>query len=143
MVVIVYLMGGPNGRTRSDCTHRNRFGGMDDVSAVETSAPEQWFAVPAESVVGGLQSDADRGLSAAEAAARLARYGPNELTSEPPPAIWKIALEQLRVPMNRMLSAVVVVSFAIGEVSTGIIVALLVVLNLVLATRQEVKARES
>ena len=45
--------------------------------------------------------------------------------------------------MNIMLVAVTVVSFAIGEVSTGILVALLIVLNLVLGSRQELKARAS
>jgi Ca2+-transporting ATPase len=113
------------------------------VSTVDASTTSSWYALTADAAVAALRTDAERGLTATEVAARLAQYGPNELTSEPPPAVWKIALEQLRVPMNLMLLAVVVVSFAIGEVSTAIIVALLVVLNLVLATRQEVKARES
>ena len=42
-----------------------------------------------------------------------------------------------------MLVAVVVVSVAIGQVSTGLIVALLIVLNVVLGSRQELKARAS
>ena len=42
-----------------------------------------------------------------------------------------------------MLVAVVVVSLLIGEVSTGIIVALLILLNLTLGTRQELTARAS
>jgi P-type Ca2+ transporter type 2C len=45
--------------------------------------------------------------------------------------------------MNIMLIAVVAVSFAIGQVSTGAIVGLLIVLNVVLGTRQELKARAS
>jgi Ca2+-transporting ATPase len=54
-----------------------------------------------------------------------------------------VALQQLRDPMNIMLVAVTVVSFLIGEVSTGVIVALLIVLNVVLGARQELKARAS
>src|SRR5205085_2904202 len=42
-----------------------------------------------------------------------------------------------------MLIAVTAVSFVIGEVSTGILVALLILLNVVLGTRQELKARAS
>jgi Ca2+-transporting ATPase len=45
--------------------------------------------------------------------------------------------------MNIMLVAVAVVSLLIGEASTAILVALLVVLNVVLGTRQELKARAS
>ncbi len=45
--------------------------------------------------------------------------------------------------MNIMLVAVVVVSLLIGELSTGVIVALLILLNLALGTRQELAARAS
>jgi Ca2+-transporting ATPase len=65
------------------------------------------------------------------------------LVSERPPSTWKIILGQLTVPMNIMLIAVVAVSFVIGEVSTAVIVGLLILLNLVLATRQELTARAS
>lgn len=41
--------------------------------------------------------------------------------------------------MNLMLVAVAAVSIAIGEVPTAIVVAVLVVLNIVLGTRQELK----
>ncbi len=57
--------------------------------------------------------------------------------------MWAVALQQLRDPMNLMLVAVTVVSFLIGEVSTGIVVGLLIVLNVVLGSRQELKARAS
>ena len=45
--------------------------------------------------------------------------------------------------MNIMLVAVTVVSFVIGEVSTAVIVALLILLNVVLGSRQELNARAS
>ena len=47
-----------------------------------------------------------------------------------------VAAQQLRDPMNIMLVAVVVVSLVIGEVSTGVLVALLILLNVVLGTRR-------
>ena len=94
-------------------------------------------------VVAALESNADSGLTGAEAAARLSKYGPNEISKEKPPSMWAIAAQQLRDPMNIMLIAVVAVSFVIGEVSTGVIVGLLILLNVVLGTRQELKARAS
>ena len=45
--------------------------------------------------------------------------------------------------MNIMLVVVVAVSLLIGELSTGVIVGLLIVLNLTLGTRQELTARAS
>ena len=83
------------------------------------------------------------GLTSAEASSRLARYGPNQITGEKPPSILVVALTQLRDPMNIMLVAVTAVSFAIGQVSTGVIVGLLILLNVVLGSRQELKARAS
>ncbi|HVM57932.1 MAG TPA: HAD-IC family P-type ATPase, partial [Gaiellaceae bacterium] len=101
------------------------------------------YAREASDIVAELESDASAGLTAGEAASRLTRYGPNEISKEKPPSVWAIGAAQLRDPMNIMLIGVVAVSFAIGEVSTAIIVALLILLNVVLGTRQELKARES
>src|SRR6478672_6121123 len=101
------------------------------------------FAQDASEVVAALVTDANDGLSATEAASRLSQYGPNEITSEKAPSVWAVALGQFRNPMNIMLVAVTVVSLAIGEISTGIIVALLILLNIVLGSRQELKARAS
>jgi Ca2+-transporting ATPase len=101
------------------------------------------FARDASDVVAGLGSNVDSGLTAAEAADRLSRYGPNQVTSEKPPSVWSVALGQLRDPMNIMLIFVTVASLVIGEVSTALIVALLIALNVVLGSRQELKARAS
>jgi Ca2+-transporting ATPase len=97
----------------------------------------------ATDVVTELRSDTGNGLARSEAATRLSTNGPNAIAAEKPPSVWAIALTQLRDPMNLMLVAVTIVSFAIGEVSTGLIVALLILLNIVLGSRQELKARAS
>ena len=96
-----------------------------------------------EAVAAQLGTDSVSGLSAAEAELRLTRFGPNEISKEKPPSAVRVALLQLRDPMNIMLIAVTVVSLLIDEVSTAVIVALLIALNVVLGTRQELKARAS
>ena len=101
------------------------------------------YARPVVEVVAAAGSDVDRGLTVAEANRRLATEGPNAITAEKQPSTAAVALAQLRNSMNIMLIAVTIVSFAIGEVSTGIIVALLILLNVVLGARQELKARAS
>ena len=112
-------------------------------SAGAAAEPERWFEQDAAAVVSALHPDGERGLSQAEAGERLAHHGPNEITGEEPPSVWAVALAQLREPMNIMLVAVTVVSFVIGEVPTGVIVGLLILLNVVLGSRQELKARAS
>ncbi len=104
---------------------------------------ERWFAREADDVAAALESDAERGLSSQKAATRLSSVGPNRIAEERPPSVTSIALAQLREPMNIMLIAVTAVSFVIGEISTGIIVALLILFNVVLGARQELKAKAS
>jgi Ca2+-transporting ATPase len=116
---------------------------MERMTTLAAAPPVPPYARDAADVVASLESDADSGLTSAEAAARLSSQGPNEIESEPPPSIVQIALQQLRDPMNLMLVAVTIASLVIGEVSTAVLVGLLIVLNLVLGTRQELKARES
>ena len=88
-------------------------------------------------------ADLARGLTHREAARRLQENGPNKLTSEKPPSTWSVALAQLRDPMNLMLIAVAVASLLIAQVSTAVLVAALVLLNVLLGARQELKARAS
>src|SRR5262245_4119033 len=51
---------------------------------------------PVEIGLSALQSDPQRGLDPADARSRLLRYGPNELTAEPPVPGWKRFLRQFQ-----------------------------------------------
>ena len=116
-------MSGPPGSELAPAEEAHR-GGPDEVAAALGVEPSE-------------------GLDDAEVAARLGRYGPNELPSEPPPSLWSVAIGQLANPMNIMLLIVAVASLAIGQVATGIVVAALVTFNVVMGTNQEMKARAS
>lgn len=114
---------------------------IDQTTVAAAAAPPH--ALDGATVAAGLGTDPEAGLGSAEVATRLGQYGPNAIAAEKPPSVWEIALVQLREPMNIMLVAVVVVSLAIAEVSTAVVVGLLILLNLVLGTRQELQARAS
>jgi Ca2+-transporting ATPase len=105
------------------------------------TAAQRWYALGVDQVVEALETDASRGLTAEEAERRLVRYGPNELAAESPPSKLEVAMHQVVDPMNLMLIAVAVISIVIGEMSTGVLVAGLVLLNVVLGARQEMKAK--
>ena len=104
---------------------------------------DQPYCATPEAVIDELRSDREHGLSQVEVDRRLTKYGRNEIAAEKPPSMVAVALAQLRDPMNLMLIVVTLVSIAIGELSTGLIIALLIVLNVVLGSRQELKARAS
>ena len=109
--------------------------------AENTETP--WFTQDAGEVVAALSSDRDAGLTDAEAQRRLAEHGPNAIAAEPAPSVWQVALRQVADPMNVMLIAVAVISLFINQLSVGILVGALVVLNVVLGARQELKAKAS
>lgn len=53
----------------------------------------------------GLDVDVEMGLGAAEAAARLARHGPNEVQLQRDAPLWRSVLDQLRETMILVLLA--------------------------------------
>ena len=115
--------------------------GATAVTNIQSREATPWFALDAPDVLGRLESDRELGLTDAVAAERLATIGRNELQSEPPPSKVEVALHQVVDPMNLMLIAVAVVSIVIGEFATGILIGLLVLLNVVMGARQEMKAK--
>ncbi|WP_243695336.1 cation-translocating P-type ATPase [Agromyces protaetiae] len=108
---------------------------------VESVAPP--YLLEAQAVTAELGSDASTGLSGTEAARRLAEVGPNAIKGDRAPSVWAVAASQLRDPMNIMLVVVAVASFLIAQLTTGFLVAVLVALNVVLGTGQDLKARAS
>ena len=102
-----------------------------------------WYAQEPDAVIATLGVEAGRGLSSAEVASRQQKYGPNQIASEPSPSTWAVALIQIKDPMNLMLIVVAVVSLFVHQVSVSILVGFLVILNVVLGTRQEMQARAS
>jgi P-type Ca2+ transporter type 2C len=114
------------------------------MTTIEQSTPKTaWYSRSAADGAAELGVEPDRGLDAGEVERRLGQYGPNELRKEPPPSVWVVAKGQLSNPMNIMLLIVAVLSFAVGQVPTGIFVLGLVTFNVVMASSQELKAQAS
>ena len=107
--------------------------------AVQTS----WFTIDPETTAQELGTNLDTGLIGQDAAARLREYGPNSLPTAPRASTWAIALRTWLTPMNLMLTAVAALSYVIGQVETGVLISLLVVINVVMGARQEVAAQAS
>ncbi|GAA5209922.1 cation-translocating P-type ATPase [Microbacterium kyungheense] len=112
-------------------------------TATGGSTETPWFTQDADAVVAAVGTDRDAGLTSAEAQRRLTEHGPNAIAAEPAPSVWQVSLRQLADPMNVMLVAVAVISLFINQVSVGILVGALVILNVFLGARQELKAKAS
>ena len=112
-------------------------------------APEAWRRDAVE-IAAELGTDLRSGLSVADAAARLARFGPNQLDAATPVPRWRKLLAQFADPLIYLLVGAVVVSFVawIFEGREGvpfevIVIVAIVVLNAVLGFVQEARAEQA
>ncbi|MCP4387033.1 MAG: HAD-IC family P-type ATPase, partial [Gammaproteobacteria bacterium] len=83
------------------------------------------------------------GLSNAEAAQRLAQYGPNALPKKTPPGMLEIFVSQFKSPLIYVLVAAAIVSLVIQEFSDAIFISAVLLLNAVIGTVQEYSAQRS
>ncbi|WOQ17798.1 cation-translocating P-type ATPase [Raineyella sp. W15-4] len=89
---------------------------------------------PAAAIAAALRVDPEQGLSDAEAADRLATYGPNELRSTPPEPGWHRLLRQFQDPLVYLLLVAVAISVLawLVEGATGVPVDALVIVTILL-----------
>lgn len=100
-----------------------------------------------EEVVKAQKTDLKKGLTSAEAKARLEKYGPNELTAEPEKSLWESIAEQFEDILVRILLASATISFIIAVTGDGdegltayvepFVILLILVLNAIVAIWQD------
>ena len=89
-----------------------------------------------------LNSD-ENGLTAEEAAARLAKYGPNELQGGEKKSVLRIFLEQFKDFLVIILILAAVVSAVLGDTESMAVILAVITMNAILGTVQTVKAAAS
>jgi Ca2+-transporting ATPase len=110
---------------------------------VRVDGAVNWYQAAPEEVTGRLRVDPAQGLSAQRAADLLTRDGPNQLPVEESVPGWKRFLAQYRSYMQMILVAAAIVSLAIKEWSTGVLLVLITLLNALVGLRQEGKAESA
>jgi P-type Ca2+ transporter type 2C len=90
-----------------------------------------------------LGTDLTKGLTSAEARARLERNGPNELKEKPRPGFFSLLLDQFKNFLIIILIAAAVLSILLDEWIDAIAILAIVVLNSVIGVVQESKAEAS
>jgi Ca2+-transporting ATPase len=104
---------------------------------------EDFTHVEWKSVVTDLASNAEKGLTSEEAAKRLERHGPNELTKEPPTPFWKLFLEQFTDLLVILLIIACIVSLSLQEFEAGSFILVIVFINAILGSSIEYSASDS
>ncbi len=100
-----------------------------------------WHVLTTADALEQLGVEPRQGLTSAEAAERLQRYGPNKFTETKSESRLHAFLRQYRDPMQIVLLAAGVISiYPVKQPGTGIMILLLTLLNAVLGLNQEGKA---
>jgi P-type Ca2+ transporter type 2C len=102
-----------------------------------------WYQQSKEDVLAALESDAEAGLSTAEAQARLENHGPNELEERGMKSRWRILWEQFTEIMVVILVIAAIISVILGEMTDAIVIMAIVVMNALLGYSQEARAEEA
>ena len=120
---------------------------MTQVTSGEGTSAEAgavtWYALGSPEVVSALGVDPSLGLSSERAAQLLTAHGPNALPEEKPTPRWRRFLDQYRTYMQLILLGAAIVSMAIGEWNTAILLIVLTLVNAVVGLRQEGKTESA
>lgn len=108
------------------------------------SAPDhaELWKTPLPSLFAALGSSPE-GLAADEAAARLARYGRNDVVALRRPPLWRRFAAQIGNPLVLLLLIASALAAALGEVSSFVLVAAIVLLSISVDLVQERRAEQA
>jgi Ca2+-transporting ATPase len=115
----------------------------DQAADTQVTIDTHWYARSAEDVAAQLGVDPKIGLTAGRAAESLRSEGPNALPEEKPIPGWRRFVDQYRAYMQIILAVAAIVSLAIKEWSTAVVLILLTLFNAVVGLRQEGKAESA
>jgi Ca2+-transporting ATPase len=117
----------------------------DSLQAHSQEATDQpdWHAREASEVESSLATSPETGLSAAEAQARLEKYGPNELDEAPRPSFWRMVLGQFNNFIVIVLLVAAGLSALLGDYIEAVAIMAIVVLNAILGVVQEQRAEQA
>jgi Ca2+-transporting ATPase len=105
-------------------------------------AQTAWYSMPGEEVLKQLDTSA-KGLSRAEAARRLEKYGPNTLKEEKKISPWEIFFGQFKNFLIILLIAATVISLFLGETLDAIVIFAIVIASALLGFYQEFRAEKA
>lgn len=103
----------------------------------------QWHAVSVEDAAQRLNPHPGDGLTTAEAAARLEKFGRNELVEKERPSFLQLVIAQLNNFIIILLLIAVVISALLGDWVEAIVILAIVVLNTILGVVQESRAEQA
>ena len=103
----------------------------------------EWFEIDVQETASKLGTNIIRGLEEAEAARRLAEYGPNELQAAHRISPWTILFEQFKNVLIIILLVATVLSAFLGHGVEAVVITVIVLFAVVLGFVQEYRAERA
>jgi Ca2+-transporting ATPase len=107
------------------------------------TAPENWHTLSVDQAAQRLKASTGSGLTAAQAAERLAHYGANQLQEIRARPAWRMLLDQFSDFMILVLIVAAVISGIVGDVEDTIAIIVIVLLNALIGFVQEYRAERA
>ena len=102
-----------------------------------------FYRLSTDQALAETKSNAQSGLTSAEAAARLQQVGRNTLPKGKRVTVYGIFFSQFKNLLVLVLIAAAIISFVLGDLEDGIVILVIVILNAILGTYQEFQAERS
>src|SRR5918993_2854426 len=112
---------------------------MEPEHTVHDAQQRVWHAISTDAVLEALRST-PMGLTAAEAARRLARYGPNELEARISVSAWQTLAAQFKNVLILILLGATIVSGFLGHTLEAVVITTIVLFAVLLGFVQEHRA---
>ncbi len=103
----------------------------------------KWYKLSIDESVSELGTDLAKGLAVEEAAQRLSRIGPNELSREEKVSALQLLLVQFKNPLIIILLVGAALSLYIGHMVDAVAIAVIVIINIFIAFIQELNMQKS
>jgi Ca2+-transporting ATPase len=116
---------------------------MNSDSAPQTSKAADWHTMASDAALAALGTTVAGGLSAKQAAHRLAEQGHNEIMEQRRRPPWRMLLDQFTDFMILVLIAAAIISGIIGELQDSIAILVIVFLNAIIGFIQEYRAERA
>ncbi|MBE9639183.1 HAD-IC family P-type ATPase [Salipiger mangrovisoli] len=111
--------------------------------STEPAPDTPYHALSREAVLARLGGSVAGGLSEAEAATRLARFGRNSIAAKQRLGALTVVLRQLRSPVVFLLGGAAVLALVFGEIGDAAAIAAILLLNALIGVFTEIKAARS
>ncbi|WP_408954682.1 HAD-IC family P-type ATPase [Natroniella sp. ANB-PHB2] len=116
-----------------------------EIPKFSKQSPQQkeWYKLTSQQIIKTLSSDPKQGLKEKQAQQIIEKLGPNQFNQKKKRSFWQLFLDQFKDFIIKLLLGASLTSFLLGQVSDALIILAITILEALLGSWQEFKAKKS